>query len=175
MATPAAQRINHLRKITMTNEWQEKLKKFQEARKEKSAWYEKTGREILEKHQITACYKCDCRGWGRETKHSRAHAHTKKRIVCLDAVPKGYKSFFTLLHEIGHIVAEKADYSSEVPRSLAEHNATEWAYKTLKELGLPIKRKVKGEYDSYIKEKVARGLRRGLREIPKELRKHFKS
>ncbi len=27
----------------MTNEWQEKLKKFQEARKEKSAWYEKDG------------------------------------------------------------------------------------------------------------------------------------
>jgi len=62
-----------------------------------------------------------------------------------------------------------------VPRSLAEHNATEWAYKTLKELGLPIKRKVKGEYDSYIKEKVARGLRRGLREIPKELLRHFKN
>jgi len=72
----------------MTNEWQEKLKKFQEARKAKSAWYEKTAREILEEHKITACHKCDCRGWGRETKHSRAHAHTKKRIVCLNAEPK---------------------------------------------------------------------------------------
>jgi len=99
----------------MTNKWQEKLKKFQEARKEKSAWYEKIGREILEKYQITACHKCDCRGWGRETKHSRAHAHTKKRIVCLNAEPKGYRSFFILLHEVGHIVAEKADYSSGVP------------------------------------------------------------
>lgn len=175
MATPTAKRINHLRKITMTNEWQEKLKKFQEARKAKSAWYEKIAREILEEHKITACHKCDCRGWGRETKHSRAHAHTKRRIVCLNAQPKGYKSFFTLLHEVGHIVAEKADYSSGVPRSLAEHNATEWAYGKLKELGVPIKRKVKGEYNAYIKEKVARGLRRGLKEVPKELQKLFKN
>lgn len=159
----------------MTTEWQEKLKKFREAKKAKSEWFQRTARELLEKYQITACYKCDCRGWGRETKHSRAHAHTKKRIVCLAAEPKGYRSFFTLLHEVGHIVGEKADYSSGVPRSLAEHNATEWAYQTLKELGLPVKRKVKGEYNAYIKEKVARGLRRGLREVPRELRKLFKN
>ena len=155
----------------MTKDWPEKLQKFQAARKAKAAWYKKTADKILQENNITACYRCDCHGWGKVTGHSRAHAHVKARKICLASQPKGYRSFFTLLHEVGHIMGEKADYSSGVPRSLAEHNATEWAYSKLKELGLPVKRKVKIEYDSYIKEKVERGLRRGLKEVPKELRK----
>lgn len=148
------------------------IEELQAAKRAKAQLYAAIIAELVSTHNIKVCYRCGCRGAGYEMGHSRAHAHTESRKICLASEPKGYASFFTVLHEIGHIVAEKASYSSGVPRALAEHNATEWAYQELRRRGLPIKRKVKAEYSAYITNKIERGLRRGLQVVPKELRKY---
>jgi hypothetical protein len=63
---------------------------------------------------------------------------------------------FTFLHEVGHIVAEKADYSSGVPRALAEYNATEWAKREMREnLHLSVPIKITQRYNAYVKNKNA--------------------
>lgn len=98
----------------------------------------------------------------------RGYAYVDKRFIeCPE--PRGYKSFFTFLHEVGHIVEPKANYQQAKTRALAEHLATEWAKRKLRELGLPVKRTVAAEYERYIKNKIARGLRRGGT-VPVELK-----
>lgn len=120
---------------------------------------------------IKVCYRCNCRTGTYELGHSRSHAHVKERKVCLATEPKSRKSLFTFLHEIGHIVADKADYSLGVPRALAEFNATEWAKREMREnLHIPIPRKIVQSYNDYIRNKIERGLRRGLRIVPAQLR-----
>lgn len=97
----------------------------------------------------------------------RGYANVKERVIdCTE--PRGYKSFFTFLHEVGHIVEPKANYQQAKTRALAEYLATEWAIRKLRELDMPVKREVKASYDRYIKNKIARGLRRGGK-VPKEL------
>lgn len=127
---------------------------------------------LSQEHRIAVCYSCKCRGAGYEMGHSRAHAHCKIRTICLSAVPRGYVSFFTALHEIGHIVHPQGNYSSSYPRALSEHNATEWAKQELRKLGVPVRRKEMAKYNDYIGNKVARGLRRGLRYVPPVLLKY---
>lgn len=152
---------------------QKTIAELQEAKRKRAEQYAGIVAELLAKHNITACYRCECRGAGYAMGHSRAHAHVDERKICLASAPKGYSSFFTILHEIGHIVAPQASYKSGVPRALAEHNATEWAYGILREYKIPIKRKIRREYDAYISNKIARGVRRGLKVIPSVLRKKF--
>ena len=149
------------------------IAELQEAKRKRAEQYAGIVAGLLAKHNITACYRCECRGAGYAMGHSRAHAHIDERKICLASEPKGYSSFFTALHEIGHIVAENASYKSGVPRALAEHNATEWAYQILRAHELPIKRKTRRAYDAYISDKVARGVRRGLKVIPAVLRRKF--
>jgi len=134
--------------------------------------YEQKFGDLTLMYGIKVCFKCDCRGAGYEMGHSRAHAHTEEMKICLSAVPKGYSSFFTALHEMGHCLALRGSYSSNYPRALAEHNATEWAKAELRKLGIPVRRKIVARYDAYIGNKVARGLRRGLRNVPAVLRKY---
>ena len=134
--------------------------------------YEQMFGDLVQMYGIEVCYKCGCRGAGYEMGHSRAHAHCKSRKICLARIPRGYASFFTALHEMGHILALRGNYSSSYPRALAEHNATEWAKTEIKKLGLPLKRKVVAGYNAYIKDKVERGLRRGLQTVPAELRRY---
>ena len=134
--------------------------------------YQQKFGDLVMHHGIEVCFRCQCRGSKVPLGHSRDHAHVKEKKICLSNPPTSYGRFLTALHEIGHIVAEKADYQSGVPRSLAEHNATEWAYARMREMGLLIKRKHKAKYDAYIRSKIDRGLRRGLQIIPKELRKY---
>src|SRR3990167_11310358 len=83
--------------------------------------------------KITICYRCNCTTRSYELGHSRSHAHIKERKICLDAEPKTRITLFHFLHEVGHIIAENADYVSGVPRSIAEYNATEWAKREMKE------------------------------------------
>ena len=125
--------------------------------------------DVCERYKITICYRCTCTTGTYELGHSRSHAHTKERKVCLSRPPRTRISWFDFLHEVGHVVAEKADYTSGVPRSLAEYNATEWAKAYMKNMRLPIPRKTLREYNAYVTDKIARGLRRGLRRVPKEL------
>jgi hypothetical protein len=141
-------------------------------RQEKSDWYQQKFGDLVMNHGIEVCFMCQCRGSSTPLHHSRAHAHCDSRKICLSNVPTTYGRFLTALHEIGHIVAENASYQDNVPRALAEHNATEWAYTEMRKLGLPIKRKHKAKYDWYIGNKIARGLRRGLQHVPSVLRKY---
>lgn len=147
------------------------IQELQQLKREKSDWYQQKFGDLVMNHLIEVCFRCQCRGSKEPLGHSRAHAHTEDRKICLSNAPTSYGRFLSALHELGHILADKADYTSGVPRALAEHNATEWAYAEMRKLGLPIKRKHKAKYDAYISEKVARGLRRGLRVVPKELQK----
>ncbi len=124
--------------------------------------------------RITICYKCNCRTGSYDLGHSRDHAHIKERKVCLAVKPKSRKSLFTFLHEVGHIVAYKADYTSGVPRALAEYNATEWAKREMRDnLHISVPLKVIRGYNNYISDKIARGLRRGLKTVPTQIR-HLK-
>ena len=134
--------------------------------------YEQMFGDVVHHHGIEVCFRCNCRTGSYELGHSRAHAHCKERKICLSVVPRSFKSFFTAMHEIGHVVHPQGNYSSSYPRALAEHNATEWAKEKCRELGVPLKRKVLASYKSYIRNKIARGLRRGLQEVPAEL-KHY--
>lgn len=136
--------------------------------------YEQKAYDLALMYGIEICFKCKCRGAGYEMGHSRAHAHTREMKVCLDAVPRGYRSFFTFLHELGHCLAPHGSYYNAKTRAVAEHNATEWAKVEMRKLGLPLKRKVIAQYDAYIKNKVERGLRRGLQVVPAEVRKYLK-
>ena len=120
---------------------------------------------------IQVCYRCNCTAGTYELGHSRSHAHVKERKICLSAPPRGKASLFTLLHEIGHIVAYQADYSSGVPRSLAEYNATEWAKLEMRNnLHMSVPLKITRSYNAYVRNKIARGLRRGLKKVPAKLR-----
>ena len=134
--------------------------------------YENDIDAVVTKYNITICYRCNCRAKTYELGHSRDHAHTKKRKVCLSREPKSRTSWFTFLHEVGHVVAENASYDNGNNRALAAHNATEWAKAYMRDMRMPIPRKITKEYNAYIREKVARGLRRGLKVVPKELRRY---
>ena len=118
--------------------------------------YQSKAKEIAGKYNITVTYR-QCRGY----------AHPKTRSIETPE-PKGYVSFFTFLHEVGHIVAPNASYQTAPTRALAEHRATKWAYAQLREMGMPIKATIKTRYTNYIKNKIARGLRRGGN-VPVEL------
>ena len=89
---------------------------------------------------------------------ARTHAHPKTRRICKHTPKNSYQSLFTLLHEIGHIET----YRPKLKRCESESLATEWAVRELRQLGLPVKRKVVDKYKQYIKMTYERGLRRGL-------------
>jgi hypothetical protein len=131
---------------------------------------------IAQQHGIAMCYRCNCRTGSYDLGHSRAHAHKEGRKICLSALPKTFKSFFTVLHEIGHIVHPKghSGYGQSGTRAEGEHYATEWAKDVCRKLHIPLKRKVIASYNRYITNKVERGLRRGLRAVPAEVRKYLK-
>ena len=91
---------------------------------------------------------------------SRTHAHCDgTRRVCKWKRVDSYRSLFTLLHEIGHIEAN----TPGMKRCEEESTATLWAIKRMREIGLPIKRKVTAKYKDYIRMTYERGIRRGLR------------
>lgn len=136
--------------------------------------YFELAHQIASEYGIETCTKCECRGAGYAMGHSRAHAHTKEKKICLNHLPNSYKSFFTFLHEVGHCVEPGANYYQST-RAVAEHRATEWAKRKLRELKIPVRRKVVASYDRYITSKVERGLRRGLRVIPAEVRKYVRA
>ena len=97
-------------------------------------------------------HKPDSKCW------NRTHCHPKERQVCKHHIKESYKSLFTLLHEIGHIETDRPS----MRRCEQESEATLWAVDKLKQLGIPVKRKVIKEYKGYIKMTYDRGVRRGL-------------
>ena len=90
---------------------------------------------------------------------SRMHAHCDgSRRICKWKRVNSYPATVDLLHEIGHIETNK----SSMKRCEQESEATRWMIDRLRELGLPIKRKVMQRYKDYIKMTYERGVRRGL-------------
>lgn len=88
-------------------------------------------------------------------------------------LPKSRTSLFDFLHEVGHIVAEKANYGKGYPRALAEYNATQWGITEMRTRSIVVPRKQVKDYNRYVRDKLARGLRRGLKKVPAEIR-HLK-
>lgn len=105
--------------------------------------------KVIKQYRITINEHSDC--WGR------THAHIKKRMVCKWKQASSIQSTFTLLHEIGHIEANK----SWMRRAEQEYYATVWALERCKEYGLDVPAKIISQYQKYIDMEKARGIRRG--------------
>lgn len=89
--------------------------------------------------------------WGR------THAHVKERKICKWKRTNSFKSTFTLLHEIGHIMTT----TSKMKRAEEEYYATTWAIDRCKEYGVEIPDSVIEDYQLYILREIDRGKRRG--------------
>lgn len=87
---------------------------------------------------------------------SRMHAHIKERRVCKYHPKNSAQATFDLFHEIGHIETTK----SNMRRCEEEYYATVWAIKKCQEYGIPIPMKTIQDYQEYIDNELARGLRR---------------
>lgn len=109
--------------------------------------------EVIKKYRIDLCdgTKCKDGDW------SRMHAHVKTRRVCKWKRASSIQSTFDLFHEIGHIETT----TSSMRRCEAEYYATIWAIRQCHQYGLIIPEKIIEDYQKYIDEERARGLRRG--------------
>jgi hypothetical protein len=105
--------------------------------------------EVIEKYRITINEHSDC--------YSRVHAHIRSRMVCKWKRANSVQSTFTLLHEVGHIVAN----NSTMRRAEQEYYATAWALRRCNEYAIDVPDNILNLYQSYILMEVARGMRRG--------------
>ena len=128
-------------------------------RKEKIMTYIQIQNEIIEKFRIDICDGTKC-----ESDWRRTHAHPKERRVCKWKQANSVASTFTLLHEVGHIVAD----SSSNRRCESEFAATAWAIDQARKYGFidKIPERTKDLYQSYIFREHERGVRRGGRWYP---------
>lgn len=105
--------------------------------------------DIISKNRVIIVPHSTC--WGR------THAHVKKRMVCKWNFKNSVQATFELLHEVGHICTTKG----WMRRAESEYYATVWAMKEAEKYGLKIPDRVIDDYQDYIDEEIARGLRRG--------------
>ena len=92
----------------------------------------------------------------------RMHAHTDgSRKICKWVQKNSYASTWALLHEIGHLET----YKTSMCRAESEIAATEWQINYLREIHIPVKRKLLDKYKEYITRTHERGLKRGLKKI----------
>jgi hypothetical protein len=130
--------------------------------------YQEIGKLYLKVYKIKHCPadKCDC--W------ERPHAHTEAddRKICKMPLPKGRYSLFEWLHEVGHIEHPRGGRKREY-RSVEEFYATQYAKQEMKNLGIPIPRRMVRDYNQYITDCLERGLKHGMKKIPREVR-HLK-
>lgn len=114
--------------------------------------YTEIQNEVVKKYRIDLCDGTKCRNdW------SRMHAHVKQRRVCKWKQKNSIQATFDLFHEIGHIMTTK----SGMRRCEEEYHATVWAIEECKKYGLEIPSNIIKEYQDYIDEEMARGIRRG--------------
>ena len=111
--------------------------------------YTQIQNDVVEKYRIVLNPNSNC--W------SRTHAHPQKRMVCKWKQRNSLPSTFTLLHEVGHIVAN----NSKMRRAEQEFYATMWALKEAKKYGLTIPAVIVADYQEYIDREIDRGIRRG--------------
>lgn len=81
--------------------------------------------------------------------------------------PRGPMSMAIFLHEIGHHVL---GVGSITPRCLEEYKAWEFALAEMERRGLNITESVRKRVDRSLKYAVGKASRRGIRELPEELR-----
>src|SRR3990172_3732136 len=124
--------------------------------------------KYLHKYEIFLCGRDICTCWSRPHAHGSLFVEPSKRKICKLDIPQRRSTLFDLFHEIGHIVHPQGGYKGDgdknyaKTRALAEFNATQWAVETFRAEGLAVPRKQTREYNRYIRNKIARGLRRGL-------------
>lgn len=118
--------------------------------------------DLIHRYRIDLCdgTRCDDGDW------SRTHAHVKKRRVCKWKQANSIQSTFTLMHEIGHIETT----TGSMRRCEEEYFATVWAIERCREYGLDVPPKIISQYQRYIDNELARGIRRGGKNYPKELK-----
>lgn len=114
--------------------------------------YKDIQNEVIKKYRIDICDGTRCKNdW------QRTHAHPKQRRVCKWKQANSIQSTFTLLHEVGHIVANQ----SWMRRAEQEFYATKWAIEECEKYGIEIPKKIIEEYQDYIDMTLDRGVRRG--------------
>ena len=110
--------------------------------------------DVIQRYEIDVCDGSKCANdW------HRTHAHRKLRRVCKWKQANSLASTFTLLHEVGHIVANTAS----MHRYEQEYYATQWAIDRCRAYGLTVPQKTVERYQRYIDMELERGLRRGLK------------
>lgn len=114
--------------------------------------------EVVEQYRIKLDENSTC--W------HRMHAHVKQRKVCKWHQKNSIAATFDLLHEIGHIET----YKSGMRRCESEYHATVWAIERCKEYGLDIPERIIKTYQDYIDMELDRGMRRGGRMYPNDLK-----
>ena len=116
--------------------------------------YKQIQNELVKKYRIDLCDGSKCKNdW------SRTHSHTRQRRVCKWIQVASIQSTFILLHEIGHIVANR----SFMRRCEEEYYASQWALDECAALNIIVPGKLISDYQDYINQEHARGLRRGGR------------
>lgn len=122
------------------------MKKFDEIQK-----------DVIQKYRIDICDGTKCANdW------SRTHAHLKQRRVCKWKQSNGIVSTFTLLHEVGHIVAN----DGKMRRCEQEYYATKWALEEAKRYDLEVPQQLIDRYQRYIYRELERGLRHNGKNYP---------
>lgn len=109
--------------------------------------------EVVKKYRIDLCAGDRC----KDGDWTRTHAHIKQRRVCKWKQANSIQSTFTLFHEIGHIMTNKAG----MRRAEEEYFATVWAIDECNKYGLQVPQTIINKYQWYIDMTADRGKRRG--------------
>lgn len=95
----------------------------------------------LSTHGIRWCRRCVSRN-----SHARGYAVVSDRIIHLDSEISTRSTLYRGLHEIGHLVRDQAG----MRRHEKERQANEWAERRLRELGIPVPRRMAARGKAYV-------------------------
>lgn len=112
---------------------------------------------LLRAHGVRVCH------WRRNMSGIAWVGHPRRPIEAPH--PRSPLSFAVLAHEVGHHAL-----GARRPRWREEHLAWEFALEQMQRLGVPITAAVRRRRTASMRYALAKALRRGLREIPPELR-----
>lgn len=129
--------------------------------------YDDTVVEMLAKYQVRVRkWRTTSSGVAWETTYTDG---TKKRML-ESPRPRGPMSIAIFLHEIGH---HHIGLGAISPRCLEEYHAWMFALAEMRKRGLPITERVEMRVHASLRYAVGKAMRRGIREIPEELRPYM--
>lgn len=129
--------------------------------------YDDTVAEMLAKYQVRVRkWRTSSSGVAWETTYTDG---TKKRML-ESPRPRGPMSIAIFLHEIGH---HHIGLGAISPRCLEEYHAWMFALAEMRKRGLPITERVERRVHASLRYAVGKAMRRGIREIPDELRPYM--